>query len=1158
MKFDLRIGKGLYGLGLSSVRGLFYSTLVLGLALIFSVPAAAQRTTGTLRGQILDPSGAAVPEAQVTATNQETGVSVKIATTSAGTYSFPSLIPGMYKIEVAAKGFKNFLKTEISVLSNQDNVADAHLDLGVATEIVEVTGGAAEIQTTSSSINNTYDTRDVDLPNAAGTLNGSPLNLAVLAPNVVAQPGGVTGIGGSVGGTRPRDNNFTVDGVDDNNLGVTGNNSTVIPDAVAEFNLTTNQFSAEYGHSAGGQFSLVTKTGTNNWHGSGEWYNQNRNYNSLDNLTKNAIDVQHTLAGQPAFDNNRFGGTVGGPIVKNKLFVFGAYEYTYLHGQGSATAFTGPTAAGLATLEADAADSAVKALLANFPVASKNDAGTVPIHSGGVGVGPAINVPIGNVTIFSPNFQREHDAQVNADYTMGRHQFGARFLINQGKFIFPVNSTQALFNQNELFHNRKIALTDVWTINSHLVNDLRVQYSFFNEPFLNPCTACPTDITINDLLSGVTVGPGDNSTQKQNTYQIADTFSWTRGKHSFKFGGQYNHFIYPQFFLSRSNGDNQYKTVDAFINDVLPDNPGRTLRGAGTGSFLGTQSAFYVFAQDDYKFTSRLTLNLGVRYEYWTNPLGSSTQTLNAISNVPGVITFGNPKTDKNNIAPRVGFAYDPIGKGKTSIRGGFGIAYDVKFQNFASITLPPQSQTELNPVSACTLSPKPSWCTTPNNAGFLAGGGLPQAFLPPTTQAGARALTTSFIDDTVMPKILTWSLGVQHEVARNTTVEVRYLGTRGLELPVQFRRNHISYFDAGGTPLPTFFKASDIPTSFTASTPTDTPFNNFNSNIYAPFGFSGNVTSDPPFGSSIYHAGSVSFTQRARHGLTFNANYTYAHTIDNSTNEFFTSLLNPRRAQDTNRINEDRGNSDLDVRHKFALSLTYQVPDVKSDNRFVKTLVNGFQIGSIYLAQTGQPVTLQSGGVDSNGNGDSAGDRASFNPFASGQTGSDVFPVCEATTGTASGNTVGTTYIGATSVTNTTTTNGCANNSSNALHFDPAIGYTPVDPKARYVITGPGARANLGRNSFTGPGFGILNVSVGKKFHFSESKYLLAKADVFNILNHPNYALSNGNVFSTAGITTATTTPGYVIPADPNFLSARTLFSGGFRSMTLGLKFVF
>ena len=1133
MNCEREIGIG----GCRSLGRPIFLLFVTALVLLLSIPASAQRTTGTLRGQVLDPQGAVVPNAPVTVTNQETGVTVKITTTSAGTYSVPSLIPGQYKVTVEAKGFKALLMKDVNVLANQDNVADARLDLGVATEIVEVSGGAVDVQTTSSSLNNTFDSRDAGLPNAAGTLNGSMLNLAVLAPNVVAMPGGTTGIGGSVGGTRPRDNNFTVDGVDDNNLGVTGNNSTVIPDAVAEFNLTTNQFSAEYGHSAGGQFSLVTKTGTNNWHGSGEWYNQNKNYNSLDNLTKNAIDVQHTLSGQPAFDNNRFGGTMGGPIVKNKLFVFGAYEYTYLHGQGTATAFTGPTAAGLATLQANAANSAVTALLSNFPVASANDAGTVTIHSGGLG-GPAVNVPIGNITIFSPNFQREHDAQVNADYTMGRHQFGARFLFNQENFILAVNSTQAQFNQAEPIHNRKIALSDVWSINSHLVNDLRVQYSFFSLATLNPCTACPTDITINDLLSGVTVGPSDNTFQKQSSYQVADTFSWIRAKHTFKFGGQYNHFIYPQFFLPRSNGDNQYKTADAFINDVLPDNKGRTLRGAGTGSFLGTQSAFYGFAQDDYKFTSRLTLNLGARYEYWTNPLGSSTQTLNAISNAPGVITFGNPKTDKNNIAPRIGFAYDPRGDGKTAIRGGFGIAYDVKFQNFASITLPPQLQSELDPNSACGLVPAPSWCSTPNNQGFLLGGGLPSAYIPPANQLAARGLTTAYIDDTVMPKILTWSLGVQREVTRNTTVEVRYLGTRGLELPVQYRRNRISAFDAGIAPLPTFFKQSDVPTSWTASTPTDAAFNAFQSNTYRPLGFKANITSDPPFGSSIYHAGSISFTQRARHGLTLNGNYTYAHTIDNSTNEFFTSLLNPRRAQDTNRINEDRGNSDLDVRHKFALALTYQVPEVKSDNRFVKTMVNGFQIGSVYLAQSGQPITLQSGGVDSNGNGDSAGDRASINASGTLQTGSDVFAVCEL-----AGGAVGLSKDGV-----------AAGGSCPGA----AIGYTPMDYTAKYLITGPGARANLGRNSFTSPGFGVLNLSVGKNFHFTEGKYLQAKVNIFNVLNHPNYALSNGNVFSVAGVTTATTTPGYAIPGDPNFLKANTLFSGGFRSMTLGLKFVF
>jgi hypothetical protein len=1133
--------------------------LLVGLVatLVLVLPSVAQRTTGTLRGQVLDPAGAVVANAQVAATNIQTGVSTKSVTTTAGTYDFPSLLPGRYTVTVEAQGFKKYVKGDVVVLADQENVADAKLDLGIATETIEVSAGAVTVESTSSSLNNDYDSKDVlNLPNASGTLNGSPINLAVLAPNVIAQPGGVTGIGGSVGGTRPRDNNFVVDGVDDNNLGVTGPNSTVIPDAVGEFVLVTNQFNAEYGHSAGGQFILVTKTGTNNWHGSAEEYMQNRNLNSLDNLTKSAI-LSGSTPGKPDYDNNRFGGTLGGPIIKGKFFAFGAYEYTTLHGAGSSTSLLAPTASGLATLQAMAADPAVKNVLTNFPVAPASSK-TITVNN--------TAIPIGNLTIISPVYQREHDIQFNTDYTLGHHQIGTRFLFNQEKFIFPVNSTQAVFNQNQLVRNRKVAVNDAWTISNHVVNDLRLQYSYFAEVFANPCTACPNDVTIADLGS-TTIGPSDHQFQKQNSYQAVDNVSWSHGKHTFKFGGQYTHFIYPQFFLSRSNGDYWYNTTQQFINDLVPDNVGRTLRGAGSGSFLGTQSLFAGFAQDDFKLTPRLTLNLGVRYEYWTNPVGSKEQALNAISNVPGVITFGVPKTDKNNIGPRIGLAWDPRGNGKTAVRAGFGIAYDVKFQNFASITLPPQVQSEMNEVSACSaVTPAPVWCTNGKTA-FLANGGLPSVLLPPTTQAAARGLTTSYIDDTVMPKIMTWTLGVQHELYKNATVEVRYLGTRGLELPVQFRRNFESYFDAGGTPLPMYFQASAIPATFTANTLTDTLFNSFNPNTYANFpcttgsgkcGFTGNVTSDPPLGSSTYHAGSVNFKQRARYGVTFNANYTYSHTLDNSTNEFFTSLLNPRRSQDTRNLSQDWGSSDLDVRHHFALSTIYDVPKTKMESRWAKAVLNGYEVSAVFLAQTGQPVTLQSG-IDANGNGDSAGDRASLNPFGTTLAGSDVFPVCAATTGTTSGTPVGNTYVGPVGiVANSAPTNGCALNASQPLGFDPAIGYTPVNPKAKFVVTGFGAKSNLGRNTWTTPGFGTLNMGVGKKTYFGEGRYLEVRADVFNILNHPSFSLSNGNVFSNSGINVATTTPGYALPFDPNFLNAPGLFSGGFRSITLAGKFVF
>src|ERR1700719_3062456 len=287
----------------SSMRKFIQVLLFAWLCAFGADAALAQRVTGTLRGQVLDPAGSSVANAQVTATNEDTGVSVTMPTTSAGTYTFPSVLPGKYTVTVEGSGFKKVIKSGVVVQADQDNVADVRLYLGTASETVEVNASSVEVQTASSTLSNDYDSSQVaNLPAVGGTQNGSPFNLAMLAPNVIAQPGGTVGIGGSVGGTRPRENNFVVDGVDDNNLGVTGPNSTVIPDAAQEFTLITKQFSAEYGHSSGGQFILVTKTGTNNWHGSGEWYAQNRNLNAMDNLTKSAIS-SGTITKQPPFDN---------------------------------------------------------------------------------------------------------------------------------------------------------------------------------------------------------------------------------------------------------------------------------------------------------------------------------------------------------------------------------------------------------------------------------------------------------------------------------------------------------------------------------------------------------------------------------------------------------------------------------------------------------------------------------------------------------------------------------------------------------------------------------------------------------------------------------------------------------------------------------------
>jgi Carboxypeptidase regulatory-like domain len=1110
--------------------------------MVFGPSSEAQRTTGTLRGTVTDAQSAVIPDATVTARNGATGVEDKTVTTTAGTYAFPSVLPGTYTVTVEAKGFGNQIRKNVIVNANRVNDSNFTLSVQQATETVEVTASTEAIQTTTSTLSNTYESQQVtNLPNTAA-LNGNPLNLAIYAPNTTAQPGGVAGTGGAVGGTRPRDNNFMVDGVDDNNLGVTGPNSTVIPDSVAEFNLITNQFSAEYGHSAGGQFNLVTKSGTNQWHGSGEEYFQNRNLNALDNLTKAAI-ATGTPDHVPRFDANRFGGTLGGPIIKNKLFVFGAYEYTDIHGEGNASTQFVPTAAGLQQLQSLAANDTIRQRLGFLPVAPANDQGTVSVNGQ--------DVPIGTLVLISPLLQREHDTTFNADYAAGAHHFGLRYLYNHELFILPVSVPQAEFNQDEPIRNHKVALTDTWTLNPHLVNDARLAYSRLGFAVTNH--AGFDNVPSVSILELGLIGQGTADPQHytQNTYQAIDNVSWSLGRHMLKFGGEYRHYIYPQFFLPRTFGDYWYNTTEDLVNDVVPTVPSRSLRGAGSGTFLGTQSAVYGFVQDDVKIRPRLTVNLGLRYEYWTNPVGSNTQTLNAVSDVPGVITFGKPKTDTNNFMPRVGFAWDVFGNSKTSLRGGYGIAYDVKFQNFASITLPPQLQSELNEASACTLTPQPGWCAS--GTGFLANGGLPAVFTPPTAQADARALTTSYIDDTVMPKVQTWSLSLQHELYKNAALELRYLGTKGSELPVQFRRNFRSAFDAGWQPLPTYFSPADVPANI-ANAPTHTredfrafatnsgAFANSGANTYAQYGFLGNVTADPALGSSIYHAGSVNFVQRARYGVTFNANYTWSHTIDNSTNEFNTSALNPRRAQDTLQIRQDRGNSDLDVRHKFALTVLYDVPSfAPKANALLNALANGFSINSTFLAQTGQPVTLQSG-VDANANGDTAGDRVVLNPNGIGNTGSSVQTVCR---DNASGNT----FFSATTV---NAGGGCGTGAS-------GVGYVAVDPAARYLVAGPGALATVGRNSFYSPGFNVLNLSLFKQIRISESKYFQIRSEFYNVLNHRNYTIGNANISSTTSIPVAIGNANYVrAAAGPDSFLNPKLFSGGNRTVQLGAKFVF
>jgi len=635
-----------------------------------------------------------------------------------------------------------------------------------------------------------------------------------------------------------------------------------------------------------------------------------------------------------------------------------------------------------------------------------------------------------------------------------------------------------------------------------------------------------------DVL-GLNIGPEGNSPQSyvQNNYQVLNNISIVKGAHTIKFGPEYRRWIAPSDFLPRSRGEWDYADLQTFINDQIPNGFNGALRGAGTGLFNGNQHAIYGFLQDDWKVMPRLTLNLGLRYEWTSNPADVKKQTLNAISTLPGVYEFREPTTDTNNLMPRVGFAWDTTGSGKWAVRGGFGVSFDVTPQNFPLLQLPPQLQTEQNPDITCGLPNPPAWCAS--GSGFLAGGGLRQVNVPPATQEEARLATQGIILDQVQPKILTWTLGVQREIMKDTSLELRYLGTRAPQLPIQARTNTISAFTAGVQPLPTFFDASQVPASIVGGSRLS-DFENFDPFIHPEFSL---MTAFPTVGASTYHAGSADVNRRFARGMMLRANYTWAHNIDDATNELFSSVVNPRRPFDWMNLRLDRGRSTLDIRHKFALSWIYEFPNLSTENGALRTLLHGWQWNGTYLAQTGQPISVLAN-ADANANADTAGDRAILNPAGIARLGTSVDYVCAGSGGVTSIAPIAT---------------GCAGGSGSVA------GYIAQNPNARYVQAEVGAFPTVGRNTFESPGVNVWNLGLFKNTKLTEGTTLQFRVDTFDTFNHRNYSLAQPTVFQTGvliGTVNNALSTTYANVTSNLFLNDRQ-FTGGSRQMQLGVKLI-
>ena len=1078
----------------------------------FSTSALAQAISGDAVGTVQDISGAAVAGVTVVAQNQDTGTRSTGLTNGSGEYRVSNLIPGVYTFSAAQSGFSTTTLKNVRIDLNKTSTVPLVLQVSSVAGSVEVTSAAATIDTTTAQIAGTYDSKQTaELPNTS--IGQGVINLSLLQAGVASSGGVGAGTGPSIGGQRPRNNNFTVDGVDNNAKSTTGTIAFIPNDFVAEFTLLQNQFRAEYGHSSGGQFNTIVKTGSNTFHGQIYDYLRNRDLNAVDQTFAN-----QGVYTNPRYDQNRLGGDFGGPIKKNKLFFFGGFEYNPL-GRASTvgSAVYAPTAAGYTTLGGlTGVNQTNLNILKTYATAAAVSAGGPSFTVAGV------SIPTGIIPIVAPNFTNSYYSTLSIDYNISDHdQLRGRYSFNRQDAI-NTGATLPVFYTTVPFRAYLPSLAEYHTFSPNLTNEFRYGYQRQNSTSPVGSQTFPgldqfPNLQFNNL--NLQVGPNSNFPQATivNLHQYTDAVTWIRGRHTIKVGAEFRYYISPQFFSQRVRGDYEYVNVATYLTDQTPDYLAQ--RNVGGRTYYGNQKAIYGFAQDTWRVTPKLTLDLGARYEYTTVPLSIQDQKLNAGASAPPLLPIGAPSASPKGIAPRIGIAYTPGNSSDFVIRAGFGLAYDVLFDNLGLNTVPPQY--------AVTVDQ-----TGQNNSNFLKNGGITSASVASTsTVAGLRANTTSFIPNQLLPYSINYNFGIQKVIARDYTLEIRYVGTKGVHQVIQQQINKLSPVTATRN-IPTFLSVPSV--AALQALPISVGDLRSQGSLdpaYAALGFTSTLTSYRPEGYSQYNGLAVQLNRRFSSGLLFVGSYTWSHNIDNSTAEVASTYLTPRRAQNFNIESAEKASSALDRRQRFSLSVVYDAPYFKSSgNWFLKNVVGNWEVAPIYTYETPEYFTVQSG-IDSNLNGDSAPDRTIVNTGGGAHTGSDVYGLDR------NGNRI--------NLTAATTAR------------DAIVAYVAVNPNARYIRAGYGAYANAGRNTEPTRPIDNIDMTLLKRFNISERMHLELSGQALNLFNHAQF--TPGSLNNTGSVSTFNSgTLNFATASNVQFNNPEAVFSSNPRQLIVVAKFIF
>jgi len=1165
-------------------------------------PLLAQSNTGRILGSVADSTGAALNGASVIVTDLQRGVSRSLRTDEAGAYVAPELPPGSYKVRAEAKGFKSVERINITLEVAKDIVIDFQLQPGEVKETVVVSEEIPLLDTTSATLGGTLSNNEInDLPLSGRNYE----NLLQLRPGVVRYPGGGFSTT-STNGLRAEDNAYIIEGLFNsepysgqgiiNGAGIAGDSATILPiDSIQEFNLQENP-PAEYGWKPGAIVNVGLKSGTNSLHGTAFAFGREGSMDARNyfNCAANPCAFSQSPSPKNPRSLEQFGGSFGGPIVKDKAFFFASYEGqrydvgNQFGGVTSPSMVAMPLAAGAgqnctaaSLAAADCADSIPNAIAdltanhVNISAASLKIAGCTmsgsTVTCDGTGF-PTNNNPTINIVNGFPN-------QVTVDNFVGKVDVHTSERTTLSGMYFFGNNSGTVEDFPELqnkwrsdIHTRAQVAGGSWvfTPSARWVNETRFGYNRLYQPTL------PGDLKTPASSYGLTTGvSGSNSGglprigfagyffpglggfkwpkfQGPNTItQFIDHVSYTVGKHAMKFGGSVhrNYVSGGAFGNARGsitflggvalapaggniNGSTQLEDFfagDPFKASVLTGDP---TRQSHSWSYAG-------FFQDDWRLSRSLTVNLGVRYEF-NSVLKEAHNLLGNFDPNMGMVQVGKQigsayNSDPKDFAPRFGFAWDMNGKGNTVIRGGGGLTYEfVNWQSFLafnnSFGLPSVPTGAIisgtgtaNPVTAggtitagnLSIPPTPpQWDSSTPLYGNLSGSQIncdPNAAGPCAIMGVDRNLKS--------PYVWNWTLSVQHAFAPSLTLELAYVGNHGSRLTGIRDINQ----ETPGT-----------------DNQTTRPFN-------TKFPFLSNIFQMGNFYRSNYNGLQVTVNSRNFHGLSMVAGYTYSHALDDvgANWDFGAGYGLP---QDSTNVGAEYGNSDFDVRHRLTASLTYAIPGKKS----FAQMLEGWEINSIVTLASPQfwgPIDLT---TDISGLGglpvsppQQTPQRWDFtgNPsdFESGPVPLPFFP------GTSNA--------------------ACA---AHALALDGGNTNGPADKslatwgcyvKGTGIMTPPplGHFGSMRRNIFPDSGFRNLDFSLAKNWHLGESLRMQFRAELFNILNHPNFANpyggQNGYGQNDPG---APGTFGCGC-ATPDIAAANpAVGSGGPRSVQLGLKFIF